>query len=85
MATWNGRSGRWGEYGSAGWCDGHECVVFDMSPKVVADMGREGDRRLSSLQDMVSKLRAAAVWMRFGGSVEKTIEAIARILKPATS
>ena len=44
---------------------GHECVVFDVSPKVVADMAKEnGIAGSSSLQDFVSKLakpRAALV------------------------
>src|ERR1700719_2586712 len=59
---------------------GHECVVFDMSPKVVADMAKEkGITGSSSLADMVSKLaKPRAVWMMIpAGVVEKTIEQIA--------
>src|SRR6201995_5934880 len=59
---------------------GHECVVFDMSPKVVADLAKEaGIAGSSSLQEMVSKLaKPRAIWLMIpAGVVEKTIEAIA--------
>ena len=59
---------------------GHECVVFDVSPKVVGDMAKEkGITGSSSLQDMVGKLaKPRAVWMMIpAGVVEKTIDAIA--------
>src|SRR5258705_114159 len=59
---------------------GHECVVFDMSSKVVADMAKEkGIAGSSSLQDMVSKMtKPRAIWLMIpAGVVEKTIEAIA--------
>src|SRR5277367_2252672 len=59
---------------------GHECVVFDMSPKVVADMAKEkGIAGSSSLPDMVTKLaKPRAIWLMIpAGVVEKTIQAIA--------
>ena len=46
--------------------NGHECVVFDMSQKVVEELANER-RRLpgsSSLEDFVSKLtKPRAIWL----------------------
>src|SRR6195952_3905991 len=59
---------------------GHECVVFDMSPKVVEDMAKgQGIAGSSSLQDFVSNLaKPRAIWLMIpAGVVEKTIGAIA--------
>ena len=59
---------------------GHECVVFDMSAKVVADMAKEkGISGSSSLTDMVSKMaKPRAIWLMIpAGVVEKTIQEIA--------
>src|SRR5271156_5706465 len=60
--------------------NGHECVVFDMSPKVVEDMAKEkGIAGSSSLPDMVTKLaKPRAIWLMIpAGVVERTIQAIA--------
>jgi 6-phosphogluconate dehydrogenase len=59
---------------------GHECVVFDVSSKVVGEMAKEkGIAGSSSLPDMVSKLaKPRAIWMMIpAGVVEKTIGEIA--------
>src|SRR5271155_5719335 len=59
---------------------GHECVVFDMSSKVVEDMAKEkGISGSSSLQDMVSKMaKPRAIWLMIpAGVVEKAIQEIA--------
>src|SRR6201985_1614849 len=59
---------------------GHECVVFDMSPKVVDEMAKEkGITGSTSLRDMVSKrAKPRAIWLMIpAGVVEKTIEQIA--------
>src|SRR5215469_13453402 len=59
---------------------GHECVVFDVSSKVVAEMAKEkGITGSSSLQEIVGKLaKPRAIWLMIpAGFVEKTIEQIA--------
>jgi 6-phosphogluconate dehydrogenase len=59
---------------------GHECVVFDMSPNVVAEQAKEkGVTGSSSLQDLVSRLaRPRAIWLMIpAGVVEQTIAEIA--------
>ena len=38
---------------------GHECVVFDMSPKVVDELVKDKAVGSSSLQELIKKLREA--------------------------
>src|SRR6266566_3766486 len=46
---------------------GHECVVFDMSPKVVNDLVKEDAVGAVSLSDMASKLeKPRTVWLMVG-------------------
>src|SRR5580765_8114302 len=54
---------------------GHECVVFDMSPKAVEELTREKATGASSLQDFTAKLRKPrAVWLMVPAAVvDKTI------------
>jgi len=54
---------------------GHDCVVFDVSPKSVAALAKEKAVGASSLQDFVKKLRKPrAVWMMVPAAVvDKTI------------
>jgi 6-phosphogluconate dehydrogenase len=54
---------------------GHECVVFDMSPKAVQDLAKEKATPAASLQEMVKKLKKPrAVWMMVPAAVvDKTI------------
>ena len=54
---------------------GHQCVVFDMSPKAVEDLAREKAVGASSLADLVRKLeKPRAVWLMVPAAVvDKTI------------
>src|SRR5271163_3492558 len=54
---------------------GHECVVFDMSPKAVEDLVREKAVGSASLTDLVRKLdKPRAVWLMVPAAVvDKTI------------
>src|SRR5215831_9907157 len=55
--------------------DGHQCVVFDMSPKAVADLVRDKAVGAASLADFVRKLeKPRAVWLMVPAAVvDKTI------------
>src|SRR5260370_20948416 len=49
---------------------GHECVVFDMSPKAVADLAREKAVAAASLADLVGKLKKPrAAWLMVPAAV----------------
>src|SRR5262249_37023249 len=49
---------------------GHECVAFDMSPKAVEELAKEGAAGSSDLADMVKKLQAPrAVWLMVPAAV----------------
>src|SRR5207344_1027524 len=49
---------------------GHQCVVFDMSPKAVEDLAREKAIGASSLADLVRKLeKPRAVWLMVPAAV----------------
>ena len=49
---------------------GHECVVFDMSPKAVADLARDKAVGAASLADLVRKLaKPRAVWLMVPAAV----------------
>jgi 6-phosphogluconate dehydrogenase len=59
---------------------GHECVVFDLDPKNVAALAKDGAAGASSLDDFVAKLktpRAAWVMVPAGGPTETTVNALA--------
>ncbi len=55
--------------------NGHQCTVFDMSPKAVEELSKEGAIGSSSLGDFVGKLnKPRAVWLMVpAGVVDKTI------------
>ena len=49
---------------------GHECVVFDMSPKAVAQLAKEKATGASSLADFVKKLaKPRAIWLMVPAAV----------------
>src|SRR5215510_4720702 len=58
---------------------GHQCVIFDVSPKVVADLARDKAVGASSTADLVRKLeKPRAVWLMVpAGVVDKTIDDLA--------
>ncbi|HVP66030.1 MAG TPA: decarboxylating 6-phosphogluconate dehydrogenase [Anaeromyxobacteraceae bacterium] len=62
---------------------GHQCVVFDMSPKAVEELVREKAVGASSLPDLVKKLsRPRAVWMMVPAAVvDRTIAELVPLLE----
>jgi 6-phosphogluconate dehydrogenase len=64
---------------------GHECVVFDVSPKAVEDLVKKANATgSSSLADLVAKLQTPrAIWLMVPAAVvDQTIEALAPHLSP---
>jgi len=63
--------------------NGHQCVVFDMSPKAVQDLVGEKATGSSSLADFVAKLaKPRAVWLMVPAAVvDKTIAGILPLLE----
>jgi len=62
---------------------GHQCVVFDMSPKVVQELVQEQAVGASSLADFVKKLdKPRAVWLMVPAAVvDKTIADLVPLLE----
>jgi len=63
---------------------GHECVVFDMSPKAVSELTAERAVGSASLADLVKKLeKPRAVWLMVpAAAVDKTISDLLPALEP---
>ena len=63
---------------------GHDCVVFDRTPAVVADMAKEKAIGSSSYADMVKKMRTPrAIWLMVPAAVvDQTIGEILPNLEP---
>src|SRR5262245_20331227 len=61
---------------------GHDCVVYDMSPKAVATLVAEKAAGAQDLKDLVSQLtRPRALWLMVpAGVVDETISQIAPFL-----
>jgi len=62
---------------------GHDCVVFDMSPKAVQAMAAEKATGALDLKDLVTRLRRPrAVWLMVpAGVVDETVSQIAALLE----
>ena len=58
--------------------NGHQCVVFDMSPKAVLNLAQEAATGAASLADLVQKLaKPRAVWLMVPAAVvDRTIVAL---------
>ena len=63
---------------------GHDCVVFDMSPKAVQGLEAEKAMGALDLKDLVNKLeKPRAIWLMVpAGVVDQTISHIAPLLEP---
>jgi 6-phosphogluconate dehydrogenase len=63
---------------------GHDCVVFDMSPKAVEGMVKENATGSSSLADLIGKMtKPRAIWLMVpAGVVDRTIADILPHLEP---
>lgn len=64
---------------------GHECVVTDLNPANVAELGKEGATGSSSLDDFITKLkkpRAAWVMVPAGDPTEKTVMTLGQKFEP---
>jgi 6-phosphogluconate dehydrogenase len=65
--------------------NGHQCVVFDLSPDSVKELSGEGATGATSLDDFVKKLtkpRVAWVMVPAGDPTEKTVLALAKLMEP---
>jgi len=62
---------------------GHTCAVFDMSPKSVAELAKQGAVGSSSIKDFVSKLqKPRAIWLMIPAAVvDQTIAEIVPYLE----
>jgi 6-phosphogluconate dehydrogenase len=63
--------------------DGHECVVFDMSPNAVAELVKDKAAGSSSLADLVKKLeKPRAIWLMVPAAVvDKSISDLLPLLE----
>src|ERR1700684_3109113 len=63
--------------------DGHECVVFDMSPGAVSELVKDRAAGSSSLADLVKKLeKPRAIWLMVPAAVvDKSIHDLLPLLE----
>jgi 6-phosphogluconate dehydrogenase len=64
--------------------DGHECVVYDVSPDAVVELEAEGATGAVSLEDLVSKLDGPrAVWVMVPAAITgRIVDDVAALLAP---
>src|SRR6202161_117006 len=64
--------------------DGHQCVVYDMSPKAVEELVKDQAAGSSSLADLVKKLeKPRAIWLMVPAAVvDKSIGDLLPLLEP---
>jgi 6-phosphogluconate dehydrogenase len=63
--------------------DGHRCVVYDVSPGAVEELGAEGAIGAASLDDLVTKLeRPRTVWLMLPAAiVDSTLDQLVALLE----
>jgi 6-phosphogluconate dehydrogenase len=64
---------------------GHQCVVFDLDPARVQEIGRDGTVGAASLEDLAQKLtKPRALWIMVpsGDPTEKTVDDLAALMEP---
>jgi 6-phosphogluconate dehydrogenase len=63
--------------------DGHECVVFDVSPDAVKELAGEGATGATSMQDFIGKLaKPRAAWMMVPAAVvDETLEQLVPLME----
>ncbi len=64
--------------------DGHDCVVYDVNPDPIKQLGGEGATESSSLKELAEKLDAPrAVWIMVpaGDITESTVKEVAEVLE----
>ncbi len=64
--------------------DGHECVVYDTDPAVVAQVGSEGAVGVSSLTELVEALRTPrAAWIMVPAAITgRVVDELAGVMEP---
>ena len=64
--------------------DGHRCVVYDVNPEAVKQLGAQGATATSSLQELVEKLeQPRSVWLMLPAAiVDSTLDELISLLKP---
>src|SRR4029453_19507874 len=63
----------------------HDCVVYDRNTETVDAVAKEGATGVSSLDDLVKKLKAPrVVWIMLpsGAPTEETVVALSKLLTP---